>query len=190
MAADFPTLLFEDESEWRVWLEKNHAKIDGVWVKVAKKDKGVGSVSFKEALDGALCYGWIDGQIKGFDDKFYLHKFTPRRKGSSWSQNNRDNIARLTKAGLMKPAGLKEVEEAKADGRWEAAYAPQGRAEPPEDLVEALKKNPKALAFFETLTGAKRYSFIFRTVTAKKPETRAARIKKFVEMMERGETFY
>jgi uncharacterized protein YdeI (YjbR/CyaY-like superfamily) len=190
MADDYPILLFETPPQWRTWLEKNHASQNGVWLKFAKKNTGVTSVNYAESLDEALCFGWIDGQVKAFDEIFYLQKFTPRRKRSVWSANNVKNIERLIKEKKMTPAGMKEVEAAKADGRWDAAYAPQGTAAVPDDLAAALKKSPKAEAFFKTLTGSNRYSAIFRTVTAKKPETRARRIAKIVEMMERGEKFY
>ena len=157
---------------------------------MAKKASGIVTVSYAEALDVALCYGWIDGQKKSFDESYYLQKFTPRRARSMWSQVNRDKVADLVRRGLMQPSGLAEVERAKADGRWEAAYASPSNTVAPDDLLAALAANPKALAFFETLNKTNRYAIVFQVQGAKRPATRATRIAKFVDMCERGEKLY
>ena len=185
--ADYPTLPVESKKKWTDWLSKQHDKSTGVWLKLAKKDSGVPSVTYEEALDVALCYGWIDGQKKGFDDKYWLQKFTPRGKKSIWSKINTEKAERLIASGEMKPAGLKAIEAAKQDGRWEAAYASQKTITVPADFQAALDQNKKAKAFFDTLKSAERYSFLFRIYNAKKPETRARHIQKFVEMLEKGE---
>ncbi|MFN8383169.1 MAG: YdeI/OmpD-associated family protein [Anaerolineales bacterium] len=186
---ELPTLPFESKKKWTDWLAKQYDKSAGVWLKIAKKGSGIPSVTYQEALDVALCYGWIDGQKGSFDEKYFLQKFTPRRPKSIWSKINVEKAERLIASGEMKPTGLKAVEAAKQDGRWAAAYASQKNIVMPVDFQSALKKNKKAMAFFETLTGSRRYSFLFRIETAKKAETRAKRIHQFVEMLERGETF-
>ena len=186
---ELPTLPFESKKKFAVWLAKNHDKSAGVWMKLAKKATGIPSVSYAEAVEVALCYGWIDGQAGSFDDKFWLVKFTPRRPKSIWSQINTKRVEQLIASGEMKPSGLKAVEAAKQDGRWDAAYASQKNISVPADFQSALSKNEKAKAFFESLTGSKRYSFLFRIETAKKAETRIKRILQFVEMLEKGETF-
>jgi uncharacterized protein YdeI (YjbR/CyaY-like superfamily) len=187
---DLPLLLVESQAAWEAWLERNHAESKGVWLQIAKKGQGVTSVSYAEAVESGLCYGWIDGQRKSFDEKYYLQRFTPRRPKSIWSQINVDKASQLIERGRMKPAGLAEVERAKADGRWQAAYAPQSAAEVPPDLQAALDAHPQAQAFFNQLNKVNRYAFCFRVQTAKKPETRRARIEKFIAMMEKGEKFY
>ena len=184
---DYPTLPFETKKKWADWLIKQYDKSSGVWLKLAKKDSGIPSVTYEEALDVALCYGWIDGQKKGFDDKYWLQKFTPRGPKSIWSKINTEKVERLIASGEMKPAGLKAVEAAKNDGRWEAAYASQKNITMPEDFQAALEQNEKANAAFAKLKSAERYSFLFRIHHAKKPETRAKRIQKFIEMLEKGE---
>ena len=186
---ELPTLPFESKNEFAEWLAKNHDKSAGAWLKLAKKDAEILSVTYKEAVNVALCYGWIDGQAKSFDDKHWLVKFTPRRPKSIWSQINTKRVEQLIASGEMKPSGLKAVEAAKQDGRWDAAYASQKNISVPADFQSALSKNKKAKAFFESLTGSKRYSFLFRIETAKKAETRMKRILQFVEMLEKGETF-
>ena len=186
---ELPTLLFESKKKFAGWLAKNHDKSAGVWLKIAKKATGISTVSYAEALDVALCYGWIDGQRNSFDENYFLQKFTPRRPKSIWSKINVEKVAGLIASGEMKPAGLKAVEAAKQDGRWAAAYSSQRTMTVPADFRSALSKNKKANAFFESLTGAKRYSFLFRIETAKKAETREKRIRQFVEMLEKGETF-
>jgi uncharacterized protein YdeI (YjbR/CyaY-like superfamily) len=169
------------------WLEREHATSDGVWVKFAKKGSGVASVLYAEAVDIGLCYGWIDSQALSFDERFYLQRFTPRRAGSKWSRVNRDKVTLLTKEGRMKPAGLAQVELAKQDGRWEAAYASPANAEVPEDLQMALDATPKAAEFFATLNKSNRFAILYQLQDAKKPETRRRRLEKFVAMLERGE---
>jgi uncharacterized protein YdeI (YjbR/CyaY-like superfamily) len=188
-STELPTLTFESKKKFADWLAKQYDKSEGVWMKLAKKATGIPSVTYAEALDVALCYGWIDGQRRSFDDIYFLQKFTPRRPKSIWSKINTEKVERLIASGEMKASGLKAVEAAKQDGRWDAAYKSQKNIEVPDDFKSALSKNKKAKAFFETLTGAKRYSFLFRIETAKKAETRAKRILQFVEMLEKGETF-
>ena len=185
-----PILDFASQAEWEAWLDAEHASSDGVWLRFAKKGSGAVSVVYAEALDVALCYGWIDSQVARYDERFYLQKFTPRRSRSKWSRINRDKIGELTKQGRMRPAGLEQVELAKADGRWDAAYASPANAEVPDDLREALDASPKAAEFFATLSQANRYAIIYRLEDAKKPETRARRLETFVGMLERGETFH
>lgn len=181
---------FKTRAEWEKWLEKNHSQPDGVWLKYAKKDSGEVTIQHPEAVETALCYGWIDSQAKSFDDDFYLQKFTPRRPKSMWSKKNVEKVENLIKEGRMKPAGLAQVETAKADGRWDAAYAPQSTTEVPEDFAKALAKNKKAAQFFETLNKANKYSFIWRLHHVKSPETRAANIEKYVEMLADGQKFH
>jgi uncharacterized protein YdeI (YjbR/CyaY-like superfamily) len=183
-------LHFKTSAAFRRWLEKNHAQADGLWLRISKKDSGEKSVTYAEALDQALCYGWIDGQKKPFDQWSWLQKFTPRRTGSGWSKLNTGHVERLTKAGAMTPAGLKAVEAAKADGRWEAAYASPKNASPPEDFLKKLSENKKANAFFETLDKANVYSIVYRLQTAKKPETREKRMQTILAMMREGKAFH
>ena len=187
---DLPILPFENKKKWADWLARQHAKSTGVWLKLAKKSSGIGSVMYEEALDVALCYGWIDGQKGSFDEQYWLQKFTPRGPKSIWSKINTEKAEKLIAAGEMKPAGLKAIEAAKNDGRWAAAYASQKNISIPEDFQAALDKNKKAKAFFATLKSAERYSFLFRIQTAKKAETRAKRIQQFVEMLERNEKIH
>lgn len=189
MKPELPTLTFASQSKFADWLAKNHDKSTGVWMKLAKKDSGIKSVTYIEAVDVALCYGWIDGQSKKFDEKYYLHKFTPRRPKSIWSKINVEKVERLIKSGEMKPAGLKAIEAAKADGRWANAYDGQKNMAVPEDFQKALDKNKKAKAVFESLKSSERYSFLFQIHNAKKIETRERRIKQFVEMLEKDENF-
>lgn len=189
-AAELALLPFESKKKWADWLAKQHDKSPGVWLKLAKKDSGISSIIYEEALDVALCYGWIDGQKKGFDDRYWLQKFTPRGRKSIWSKINTEKAERLIASGEMKPAGLKAIEAAKQDGRWEAAYASQKNISVPEDFQAALNENSKAKAFFGTLNSANRYAILFRIHQAKKSETRARRIQQFVEMLETGEKIY
>ena len=186
-STDLPILPFVDKKEWTDWLARQYGKSTGMWLKIAKKDSGIASLTYDEALESALCYGWIDGQKKGFDDKYWLQKFTPRGSKSIWSKINTEKAERLIASGHMKPAGLQAIEAAKQDGRWDAAYSSQKNSSIPEDFQAALDKNKKAKAFFAILKSAERYSFLFRVQTAKKAETRAKRIKQFVEMLERNE---
>ena len=185
-----PILTLASEAEWEAWLDAEHATSDGVWLKFAKKGSGVETVVYAEALDVALCYGWIDSQVARLDERFYLQKFTPRRARSKWSQINREKIEALTKQGRMKPAGLEQVELAKADGRWEAAYASPANVEMPDDFQAALDASSKAAAFWETLNKSNRFAILYQLQDAKKPETRARRLEKFVGMLERGEKLY
>jgi uncharacterized protein YdeI (YjbR/CyaY-like superfamily) len=189
-AAAFPTLSFKTQKAFLAWLAKNHAKAPGVWLKLSKKASGIKSITYVEAVEAALCYGWIDGQAKSIDDTAWLQKYTPRRPKSIWSKINRDKAEALIKDGRMNPAGLAAVEAARKDGRWGAAYESPSKAGVPPDLQAALDASPKAKAFFATLNSANRYAILFRTQSAKKPETRARRIKQFVEMLEKGEKLY
>ena len=186
---ELPILPFESKEKWADWLAKQHDKSAGVWMKLAKKATGIPSVTYVEAVEVALCYGWIDGQAGSFDEQYFLQKFTPRRPKSIWSKINVEKVERLIASGEMKPSGLKAVEAAKQDGRWDAAYSSPKNIVVPEDFQSALSKNKKAMTFFESLTGSKRYAFLFRIETAKKAETRMKRILQFVEMLEKGETF-
>jgi len=187
---ELPTLPFETKKKWADWLAKQHDKSTGVWLKLGKKGTGIPSVTYEESLDVALCYGWIDGQKKGFDEQYWRQKFTPRGPKSIWSKINTEKAEKLIAGGEMKPAGLKAIEAAKQDGRWDAAYESQKSISVPEDFQSALEKNKNAKAFFATLNSANRYSFLFRIQTAKKAETRERRIRQFVEMLEKGETFH
>ena len=187
---ELPTLPFETKKKFADWLAKQHDKSAGVWLKIAKKATGIPSVTYVEALDVALCYGWIDGQKGSFDEKYFLQKFTPRRPKSIWSKINTEKVEKLIASGEMKPAGLKAIEAAKQDGRWDAAYEGQKSISVSEDFQAELDKNKKAKAFFATLNSTNRYAFLFRIQTAKKAETRARRISQFVEMLEKGEKFH
>jgi len=189
-STDLSVISFESKKKWADWLARQHNKSAGVWLKLSKKDSGIQSVTRDEALDVALCYGWIDGQGMSFDDKYWLQKFTPRRPKSIWSKINTEKVERLIASGEMKPAGLKVIEAAKQDGRWEAAYASQKNITVPEDFQAVLNRNRKAKAFFATLSGANRYAILFRIHNAKKPETRLKRIQQFVQMLERGEKIH
>lgn len=182
---DLPILPFASQSKFADWIVKNHETSQGLWLKIAKKDSGISSVTYIEALDIALCYGWIDGQKLGFDEKYFLQKFTPRRPKSIWSKINVEKVERLIKSGQMQPAGLKAIEAAKADGRWDNAYDGQKNMSVPDDFQKALNKNKKAKAKFESLKKSERYSFLFRIHNAKKAETRERRIKQFIEMLEK-----
>jgi len=187
---DLPVLAFKSQPAWDEWLASRPATAKGLWLKLAKKSSGVASVSKAEAIDTALCHGWIDGQLDSFDDDFWLIRFTPRQSTSKWSEKNRSRALELIAQKLMRPAGLREIDRAKKDGRWDAAYAPQSTAEVPDDLCAALAVNRKAGRFFEQLDGANRYSILYRIHTAKKPETRAARIATFVAMLAEGKTIH
>jgi uncharacterized protein YdeI (YjbR/CyaY-like superfamily) len=189
-APALPTLQFKTQKAFETWLAKNHAKAPGVWVQFAKKASGVQSITYAEAVEAALCYGWIDGQSKSIDDTAWIQKYTPRGPKSIWSKINRGKVEALIENGRMKPAGLAAIQSARKDGRWEAAYDPPSKSEVPPDLQAALDASPKAKAFFAALNSANRYAILFRTQTAKKPETRAKRIQQFVEMLEKGEKLY
>ncbi len=187
---DLPIIPFETQHAWEAWLEERHADALGIWLKIAKKETGVPSVTYAEAVESALCYGWIDGQKAAFDDRYWLQRFTPRRPKSIWSRVNRDKAMALIAEGRMQPAGLRHVDLAKGDGRWEAAYAPQRTITVPDDFAHALDENPKAKEFFEMLDSRNRYAILFQIETAKRSETRASRIAKFTEMLSIGEKLY
>jgi uncharacterized protein YdeI (YjbR/CyaY-like superfamily) len=187
---DEPTLFCASRADWREWLDAHHGDTGGAWLKIAKKGRGIASVSHAEALDVAICFGWIDAVRHAHDDDYFLQRFTPRRARSKWSQVNREKAERLTEAGEMHAAGLAEVQRAKADGRWDAAYEPQSRATVPDDLQAAIEANPAAAQTFATLTSQNRYAILFRLRDAKRPETRARRLERFVAMLARGETPY
>ncbi|HEU4461747.1 MAG TPA: YdeI/OmpD-associated family protein [Solirubrobacterales bacterium] len=187
MAEELPIRLFADPGELESWLEEGHDSSAGVWLKIAKKGSGERSVTYAEALELALCFGWIDSQKRGFDEAFFLQRFTPRRPRGRWSKINREKAEALIEAERMRPAGLMEVRAAKADGRWEAAYAGPRAAEAPEDLQRELDANPAVREFFDSLDSATRYAIVYRLDEAKKPETRERRLRKFVAMLERGE---
>jgi len=187
---DIPVMLFEHQQDWAAWLDENHAVSSGVWLRIAKKASGIASVSYDEALEAALCYGWIGGQKKSYDESSWLQKFTPRGAKSIWSKINREKAQELIRNGKMKPAGLTAVERARQDGRWDAAYDSQSRAGVPDDFQAALDQNAQAQAFFATLDSRNRYAILFRIQTAKKAETRAKRIEQFIRMLEQHETLY
>jgi uncharacterized protein YdeI (YjbR/CyaY-like superfamily) len=189
---DLPVLGFADAAAWESWLAGQHATAPGVWLKIAKKKPGSvpAGVSYPDALAVALCYGWIDGQKAGLDDDYWLQRFTPRRPGSRWSKINTEKAAELIEAGRMRPAGLREVERARADGRWDAAYSGQRTMGVPPDLERALAGNDAARAFFATLSGVNRYAILYRIADAKRPQTRARRIEKYVAMLAAHETIY
>jgi uncharacterized protein YdeI (YjbR/CyaY-like superfamily) len=185
-----PVLQFERQQAWANWLDENHAASPGIWLRIAKKASGVQSVTYDEAVEAALCYGWIDGQKKSDDDSFWLQKFTPRGPKSIWSKINRNKAEGLIQSGRMKPAGLAAVESARQDGRWDAAYDSQRTTTIPDDFQVELDKNPQARAFYDTLSSANRYAILFRIQTAKKADTRARRIQQFIEMLENHEKLY
>jgi uncharacterized protein YdeI (YjbR/CyaY-like superfamily) len=187
---ELPVLAFESQDAWEAWLEENHLASPGVWLKFYKKNSGVKGLVYKEALDVALCYGWIDSQLKSLDETAYVHRFTPRGAKSIWSQINIDHIDRLLQAGRMQAAGLEKVAAAKLDGRWAAAYAPPSRVVMPDDFQQALDGNQAAREFFATLNKANTYGFLTRIQFARKPETRAKRIKEFIAMLARGEKLH
>jgi uncharacterized protein YdeI (YjbR/CyaY-like superfamily) len=189
-STELTVLPFASKKKWSAWLAKQHGKSSGIWLQLAKKDSGIPSVTYEEAVEAALCYGWIDGQKKGYDDQYWLQKFTPRGPKSIWSKINTEKAERLIASGEMQPPGLKAIEAARKDGRWEAAYASQKNVSIPDDFQAALDRNGKAKAFFSTLKGAEKYSILFRILTAKKPETRAKRIQQFVDMLEGNEKIH
>jgi uncharacterized protein YdeI (YjbR/CyaY-like superfamily) len=182
-----PIIAFASEGDWADWLRTNHDSSRGLWLKIAKKGSGIEGVSYAQALEAALCFGWIDGQKGALDERYWLQRFTPRGPRSKWSEINRDKAEELVSQGRMTPAGLSEMERAKRDGRWEAAYAGQKRIVVPPDLTAELERRPTAKAFFETLDSANRYAILYRIHDAKRPDTRARRIAKFVAMLEAGE---
>ena len=186
-SAILPVLHFERQKDWANWLTENHESSLGVWLQLAKKDTEVHSVSYDEAIEVALCFGWIDGQKQTHSEQFWLQKFTRRSDKSVWSKINKDKALALIKTGKMKPAGLQEIERAKSDGRWDAAYDSASQATVPSDFQSALDGNTQAKNFFGTLDSRNRYAILFRIQTAKKAETRAKKIAQFVQMLERHE---
>lgn len=190
MADDLPIALFSSPAELEAWLEREQTSSAGVWLKIAKKGSGVKSVSYAEALEVALCFGWIDSQKRALDEECFLQRFTPRRPRGRWSRINREKAERLIESGRMRLAGMAEVEAAKADGRWDAAYEGQRTAEVPADLQRELDARPAAREFFAALDSTNRYAIVYRLGEAKKQETRERRLRKFVEMLERGEKIH
>ena len=187
---ELPIIPFASRDAWAAWLDEHHATSDGVWLKIAKKGSAIETVFYAEALDVALCYGWIDGQKASFDERHWLQRFTPRRPRSKWSKVNRQKATELIEKGEMRHAGLREVERAKADGRWEAAYDAQSTATVPEDMRRELERNQRALEFFSKLDSRNRYAFLYRIQDAKKSETRARRIEKYVAMLAEQKKLY
>ena len=191
MAADPKDLIVRDSAAWRAWLAKHHADPAGVWLVLAKKGtEKPTNLTNGQALEEALCHGWIDGQVRRRDETTYRQRFTPRRSRSSWSKRNTEIVGRLLSEGRMHAAGVAEVERAKSDGRWDAAYAGPASVEVPPDLADALAAEPKAQAMFENLNSQNRYAVLFRVSSAKRAETRARKIEQFVAMLARGETVY
>lgn len=187
---DYPILKFNNSKEWRDWLEKNHSSEKGVWINIYKKASGIETVTIEEALDQALCFGWIDELRKGYDDTSYIQKFTPRRKGSLWSKRNIEHIQRLTKSKQMMPAGIKQVELAKKDGRWDKAYDSQSNMTVPDYFLKELNKNLQAKQTFEKLSKSNKYAILWSLQTAKKEETRLRRQLNYLSKLEKGETSY
>jgi uncharacterized protein YdeI (YjbR/CyaY-like superfamily) len=187
---DLPVVGFADPGAWESWLAEQHASSPGVWLKIAKKGSGARGVSYPEALEVALCYGWIDGQKGALDDEYWLQRFTPRKPGSRWSKINTEKAAELIGAGRMQPAGLREIELAREDSRWDAAYLGQRAVAVPEDLERELAGNDAARAFFATLSSVNSYAILYRIGDAKRPETRARRIAKYVAMLAAHETIH
>ncbi len=187
---ELPLKPFKSQAAWRKWLDEHHATTPGVLIKFAKVSSGVASLNYQQALEVALCYGWIDGQSKRIDDRFHQQRFTPRTKKSIWSKINRAKALALIDQGKMQPAGLREVERAKADGRWDAAYDSPKNSIVPDDLQRALDANPKAKAAFDKLNSQNRYAILFRLHGAKRPETRTRHIEKFVAMLAEGKKLY
>ena len=187
---DLPVMPFASAESWETWLAANHGVASGVWLQIAKKASGIPTVTYSEALDVALCYGWIDGQKAGYDDDYFLQRFTPRRARSKWSKINVGRVGALVAAGRMRPAGTSQVEAAKADGRWEAAYGGSATITVPDDLQAALDANPAARDFFATISRTNRFAVLYRVHEAKRPETRAKRIATIVQMLAEGRTFH
>ncbi len=182
-----PMLPFATKAAWIAWIRDHHADTDGIWIKFAKKDTGIASITYEQAREGAIMYGWIDGLKNAFDAQWYLIRITPRRARSRWSKINRDIAKELIARGKMRKAGHAEIERAKADGRWDAAYDPPSKIQPHPELTKALAASPKAKAFFKTISKANRYAILYPLHDAKRAETRTRRIKKFIAMLERGE---
>ena len=187
---DLSIVSFESQKECEEWLEQNHALSNGIWLRLFKKNSGIPSINHALALEEALCYGWIDGQAKGYDADSHLQKFTPRRARSIWSKRNIENFERLVQDGRMKPSGMKAAEAAKADGRWDRAYDPPGSMTVPQDFLLELSKDAESLAFFEKLNKANKYAIVWRLQTARRPETREKRMTAILQMLARGEKFH
>lgn len=187
---NLPILFFKTAKEWKDWMDKNHVSAKGVWLRFYKKASGVPSLDHPGSLDVALCYGWIDGMANKYDEESYLQRFSPRPPKSIWSKKNIENVTRLIAAKKMKPSGMKEIEAAKADGRWEAAYDSPANMEIPKDFLKELAKNPKAKDFFQTLNKTNLFSIGWRLQTAKKTETREKRMKAIIEMLSKGQKFH
>ncbi|MBL7493941.1 YdeI/OmpD-associated family protein [Frankia sp. AgB1.9] len=190
MAADLETVAFESTEAFEVWLGERHATSPGIWLKLRKKSPGVSALNYAQAVEVALCFGWIDGQKDKLDDEWWLQRFTPRKQGSRWSKINCARVATLIEQGRMRPSGLAEVERARSDGRWEAAYDSASTARVPDDLAAALAASPPAAAFFETLDRQNRYAILYRIQDVKKAETRARRVEKYVAMLAQGQKIY
>ena len=190
IAERVPIRAFKNAKAWETWLAKNHTAADGIWMRLAKKNSGAKSITYPEALEIALCYGWIDAQKRGESETAWLQRFMPRAKKSIWSKINTEKALALIASGRMTPAGLEEVVRAKQDGRWEAAYEPASTAQVPADFEAELNKNPRARDFFKTISATNRYAILWRLQTAKKAETRVKRMRTFIEMLEKGETIH
>lgn len=188
--SDLPVVGFATVKGWEQWLADNHDRSPGLWLKIAKAGSGTATVTYKQALEAALCYGWIDGQKAALDESFWLQRFTPRKPDSAWSKINREKAEELIEQGRMRPPGLAAVEAARARGTWDRAYASQSTATVPADLQAALDQNPQAASFFASLDGANRYAILYRIHAAKRPETRAARIEKFIAMLNASERIH
>ena len=185
---DLPILPFQSSAAWEAWLVENHERTQGIWIKIAKKASGIATITFAEAIEVALCFGWIDGQRRSHDDVWFLQRFTPRRPGSRWSQINREKVEALTGRGLMRPSGLLEVERAQADGRWDAAYPSPSKMEVPEDLRRALDADQRAADGFAALNAGERYAILYRLHHTNRPATRAASLGKVIASLRSGET--
>ena len=192
-AADWesvPIRAFKTQKDFADWLEKNHSKSAGIWMRIAKKDSGKKTINYAEGLESALCYGWIDAHKRPESESTWLQRFVPRRPKSGWSKINRDKATALVESGQMRPAGLAEIERARADGRWDAAYDSPARAQVPAEFLKELDRNPRAKAFFETISRINRYAIIWRLQTAKTAATREQRMRTFIEMLEKGKTLH
>lgn len=183
-------LSFKNLEDWRIWLSKSYADSEGIWIRFFKKGSGIVSINHNDALDVALCFGWIDGQLQKYDDNSWLQKFTPRRSKSIWSKQNIERTERLIKLGKMEPSGMKAINSAKSDGRWTKAYDSPGNISFPEDFLKALSRNKKSFKFFESLDRTNKYSIAWRLQTAIKPETKKKRMAKILEMLSKGEKFH
>ena len=187
---DLPVVHFEKAEILNDWLEKNHMNSSGIWLRIFKKNSGILSINYDQALDEALCFGWIDGQVKSYDDKSYIQKFTPRRARSMWSKRNIEHVKRLENEGRMKPSGIKEAEAAKSDGRWDRSYDSPSNMTIPEDFLNELSKDPLSEGFFNNLNKTNKYAIAWRLQTAKKTETRTKRMKAILEMLAKGKKFH